>query len=209
MRPNIARALTAALATTGAAGAIALPTLTLGDAGTPPHAFAIPAPAGEIEIQATHVPTRAQTPQAVRPPSSRPATPAPVQARTARRSAAAATPRPTAPAPAAVPAVVPTQPPVPTATPTPTPAPQPEPAPEPPAARAVTFVAPVEEQPNEDGTTKDKKVKKEKKDKPDKKDKTAEGDEPTLAPPPAVTDPAATAEPLPAGKNAEGHDKKK
>ena len=207
MRPNIARALTAALATTGAAGAIVLPTLTLGDARTPPHAFAIPAPSAEIEIEATRVPPRAGTAQPVRP-VFRPATPTRVQARSARRGAPSASPRTAAPAPTADPVVVPTPLPAQTITPSPSPAPEPEPTPEAPPVRAVTFVAPVEEEPNDDATAKDTKDKKEKKDKKDKshKNKLPETDDPALAPPPA--DPVAPTEPLPADEADEDEGKK-
>ncbi len=53
MRPTIVRTLTVALATAGTAGAIALPTLTLGAAKPPAsHMFAVPAPTSEVVIQA-------------------------------------------------------------------------------------------------------------------------------------------------------------
>jgi len=85
--------------------------------------------------------------------------------------------------------------------------------------RAVTFVAPVEEEPTEAAATKDKKDKKDKKEKKDKTDKAAESDEPAPAPPSAVIDPATPPEPLPADEETDkgeqhddhgkGHDKKK
>ena len=53
MRPIVARALTVALASTGAAWAIVLPSLTLGEARSPSHAFAIPAPGGDVVIEAS------------------------------------------------------------------------------------------------------------------------------------------------------------
>ena len=61
MRPIFVRVLTGALAITGAAGAIALPTLTLGEATSPPYVFAIPAPPDEVVIMADRLPEPAAT----------------------------------------------------------------------------------------------------------------------------------------------------
>ena len=59
MRPIVVRALTAALATGGAVWAIVLPTLTLGEARSPSHAFSIPAPGGDLVIEASRLATPA------------------------------------------------------------------------------------------------------------------------------------------------------
>src|SRR5688500_11277867 len=162
MRPNIARALTAVLATAGAAMAIALPTLILGENKAPARAFALPAPGGRVVIEAASPvqPTTApraehKTASAVRPTPLR-AAPNPVRAAVsappAPRSAPAdprvrpavslaptqlrAVPKPLPTTPTRVPQPAPAPEPAP-----PAPAPAPAPAPEPSAVRMLASVA--------------------------------------------------------------------
>jgi hypothetical protein len=213
MRPTIVRALTAALATAGTAGAIALPTLTLGAAKPPAsHMFALPVPSTEVVIQAD----RLHEPATARP--ARPAAPTPAQG---PAFVVAPPPRDSAPAPAALPAP-PVAEPVPAAVPTtlpaapttpapqPAPSPQPQPAPTPelqpqpapaPAARMLASVV-VQEQPiavAEDAAKKHKQHKdKRHKEKP-KHHKPVQRPDPPPAPPqagpPVVTDPVIPVEP--------------
>ena len=141
---DVVRALTCALAITGVAGAISLPTLTLGEATTPPHAsFAIPAPADDVVIEADRRPEpptptrppRAWPPRAPkatphgrrsaraqqRPGSIAPAGRARAEARGPPQAGPGATP---APAPRPAPAPAPAAPTPAPATPTPAPAPR-------------------------------------------------------------------------------------
>jgi hypothetical protein len=227
MRPSIARALTAALTTAGAAGAIVLPTLTLGRPDPPPsYAFAIPAsPADDVVIEATRLPAAA-TPRPVRP-EPRPSAPRFVSTRAVVAppppdDASAASPPPSTQAPTPVP-VIPQPLPTPLPTPTPAPKPEPAPAPEPPPAPEATtrtlasVLAP--EQPSEAVETTSKKHKqpkdKIKKDKP-KHEKPKQDDVPRPAPqhaaPPAGVEPLVP-EPLPVdeaepGKSGEQGDGK-
>lgn len=151
MRPNIARALTAALATAGAAVAIVLPTLTVGEVKSPPHAFAIPAPAGEVVIEADRVPA-APAARPARPAASKPAV---VVSAARGTNVPVASPRPAAPvAPTSV-RVTPPKP-LPATTPARQPEPAPAPAPQPLAVRTLASVAPVAEQQNETASKKGK-----------------------------------------------------
>ena len=161
MRPSITRALTAALATAGAAGAIIMPTLTLGEPESLPHAFAIPAPRGDVVIQASPVP---ESPSAhpARPASRtaalRPApSPQLVVVAPSRRSA----PVGRAPsAPTLVRVAAPT--PLPTIAPARVPAPDSQPAPAiaAPVVRTVASVAPQPSEPAEAAPNKHKEHKK-------------------------------------------------
>jgi hypothetical protein len=215
MRLIIARALTPALATAGIAWAIVLPTLTLGEAKTPSHAFAIPAPSGDLLIEASRLPetatARPAPPTAPRPVPSAPSAPVVVVTAPAPKNVPATRPRSAAPLPTpiqVVPELVPTPTPPPTSAPTPEPAPvpQPSPAPEPSAMRTLASVT-VSEQPNEVAETPSKKHKQHNKkihaEKP-KHDESEQCDDPSLPPPqaepqaapPATVDALAPVEPL-------------
>ena len=195
MRPSISRALTAALATVGTAGAFVLPTLTLGDAKTPPHAFAIPMPGGSVVIRSSPVgtPTRAH-PARPEPRSTAPE-PAPSTARAVapvtRNLARATTLRPARPAPRPVRIAVAKQLPAPSvpAAPTPeaVPTPQPEPAPEPMAVRILASVA---EQPADQPAPESSKKHTQRKDK-------ARNDKPKHEKPAVLADPASLTPPVP------------
>jgi hypothetical protein len=214
MRPTIVRALTAALATAGTAGAIALPTLTLGAAKPPAsHMFAVPVPATEVVIQADRfheqatarpagpaAPTPAQAPAPAVAPPPRDSAPAPAALPVPPVAEPVPAAVPNAPPPAPSPAPQPAPPPPPQPTPTPEPLPQPQPAPAP-AARMLASVV-VQEQPiavAEDAAKKHKQHKdKRHKEKP-KHDKPVQRPDPPPAPPqagpPVVTDPVIPVEP--------------
>ena len=161
MRPIFVRVLTGALAITGIAGAIVLPRLTVGvEATSPPYAFAIPAPPGDVVIMSDHAPERATpavrraaviTARVPAPPAAQPSRAVFVPSQ--RRSAPVAPLRPaaTAPKPTPLPRPQPRPTPAPTpAAPTPVPAPAPEPAPAPtppPAADTELAAAPAAEAP--------------------------------------------------------------
>ncbi len=191
MSPIVARALTAALATAGAVWAIVLPTLTLGEARSPAHAFAIPAPAGVVVIEASPVPqlvtarpapTTARQRTASRPAPTRAvivvATPARSRPPVVSSHPVARVSKPVAPPVSAA---------SPQALPVPTPAPQPQPAPEPTARTLASVPA----QPT-DLTADDSKRHKQHKDKTHKEKKSkherARKDDVTLleAAPPAA-----------------------
>lgn len=232
MRANIARALTAALAITGAAGAIVLPTLTLGRVESPPpHAFALPAPVGAVVIEADPLPAA----PAHRRPATRPA-PAVAPARAAAprtaRSAPSAPTRQAAPAPLAAPetpatptpALATTPEPLPTPEPAPQPAPEPLPAPEPSAAKLVVAIAPEEAVETAEPGSKPHKRKQDKapQRKGDKEHKRGKDDRKPEPPPATVLpvvpvvpsdDAVGSDEPLaddePDRKHGKGHGKKK
>jgi hypothetical protein len=202
MRPIVVRALTAALATGGAVWAIVLPTLTLGEARSPSHAFAIPAVGGELVIEASrpatpltvHL-TRSTAPRATA--RHAPTRAIIVLAAPAPRTAPRTQSRPaTTPVSRAVPAASP-KPPAPTPSPTPAPQPQPQPAPEPTVVRALASVA-VPAQPTR-AADDDSEQKKQRKDKPQKQkpkpDKARKNDVVPQAAPPAA-DPVTPVEPV-------------
>jgi hypothetical protein len=220
MRLIIARALTPALATAGIAWAIVLPTLTLGEAKTPSHAFATPAPSGDLLIEASRLPETA-TARAAPPAAPRPAPSAVVVVVTAPapNNVPAAEPPAAAPLPTpiqTVPKVLPIPPPTPTPVPTPEPAPEPAPAPLPspaepsatPKPLAMRTLASVSvAQPDEDAGTASKKHKQHKdKSHPNRpKPATSEQCDDTALPlpqadpetaPPATVDPLVPVEPL-------------
>lgn len=200
MRPIVTRALTAALATAGAVWAIVLPTLTLGEVRSPSHAFAIPAPGGEVVIEATRLP-QPVTAQPVRIAVRRITPRAVAPARTvvvealARTQPPVASSRPVAPASKhnAQPVAQPVAQAVAQPAPTPVPAvvPQPQRAPEP--VRTLASV-PVPAADDESGRHKQHKDKTHK-DKP-KHEKARKDDVVPLEAAPPAADPVARAEPL-------------
>lgn len=206
MRGNIARAITAALATAGAAGAIALPTLTLGGAKSPTHAFAIPAPADAVVIQAESLPAAARAVELLPPAHGRAATPpvlAPRSVAPSARSAPVASPRPAASAPGAVPEATPVPAPAPAPAPLPTPEPEPTPelqavpapAPEPSAATFAVSTAPEQTAGVDAADTVSKQHRRHKVDKGDRAHRKLEQARKDAIPP---TDAVVPVEPLPA-----------
>lgn len=239
MRANFARVLTLALALAGAASAVVLPKLMIGELETGTPSFAMPAPAtrgsvirlapapAPLRAVPARVPDRPVAPRLVRArvpvaaPVTQPARPKRTNPPAAPRRAAPTTSPTPAPVLVAVAVPSPAPVPVPQPTPAPSPAPSPSPAPAPMAVRMLA-AAPVVEAEADTG-------KKAKRPKPEKGARHAARSAPQLPEPAAAgppvdvhlaqepaavveaTDVAAPASDAPGNGHgrAKGHDKQK